>query len=481
MIRNFLRTILLLFAATSLVLGSFPATTHATFPGENGKINALQHGRIVQHDGCSTDTSQLGQTLFDNNLTNPTKINLGSGGQYENVGKISWAPDGSQYTFASVFQYKVGIANADGSSIAGPNGGYQMSVDPANASTTSWSPDGITLGIGSYGALHTFKFGDNYGGYSRLVTYNFSGFADMSWSPKGDYIAFVKQSTGEPMRDQIGIIQSDGTAAQLFPKSPSTSDDQDPDWSPDGNKIVFASNRSQLGTNEGNEPTQLFTMNPDGTGAVQMTSNYAYRYEHPVWSPDGTKILATRTTIGTTDPMDLVILDAGTGSQLSIYTPACNVGFSSIGWQPLGKAKIYRLANWKTQERLFTSRAEAVTIPQNHDGWILEGAAFPVYDSNEPGASPIYRLANWKTHERLFTTSSVERDYALAHYPGWVSEGIAFHATSTAGAGLIPVYRLANWKTHERLFTTSATERDYALAHYEGWVSEGIAFYAPSN
>jgi hypothetical protein len=45
----------------------------------------------------------------------------------------------------------------------------------------------------------------------------------------------------------------------------------------------------------------------------------------------------------------------------------------------------------------------------------------------EASSMPVYRLANWKTHERLFTTSVGERNYAVAHYDGWVSEGIAFY------------------------------------------------------
>jgi hypothetical protein len=90
----------------------------------------------------------------------------------------------------------------------------------------------------------------------------------------------------------------------------------------------------------------------------------------------------------------------------------------------------------------------------------------------------VYRLANWITHERLFTTSAKERDNAVAKIPGWVYEGVAFYAPPSSATGSVPIYRLANWITHERQFTTSAAERDHAVAKIPGWVYEGVAFYA---
>jgi hypothetical protein len=86
----------------------------------------------------------------------------------------------------------------------------------------------------------------------------------------------------------------------------------------------------------------------------------------------------------------------------------------------------------------------------------------------------VYRLANWKTHERLFTTDWNEVSY-IKDKNGWVYEGVAFYADSSG----ISVYRMANWMTHERLFTTDANERD-VIRDKNGWVYEGVAFYAPS-
>jgi Tol biopolymer transport system component len=39
--------------------------------------------------------------------------------------------------------------------------------------------------------------------------------------------------------------------------------------------------------------SELFTVNPDGTGLIQVTHNATYEYD-PAWSPDGTRIASVR-------------------------------------------------------------------------------------------------------------------------------------------------------------------------------------------
>ena len=59
----------------------------------------------------------------------------------------------------------------------------------------------------------------------------------------------------------------------------------EPAWSPDGDKIGFASRRA--GTSD------IYVMNADGTGTVRLTSTKDDD-SHPTWSPDGTKIAFAR-------------------------------------------------------------------------------------------------------------------------------------------------------------------------------------------
>src|SRR5215218_11181009 len=48
-------------------------------------------------------------------------------------------------------------------------------------------------------------------------------------------------------------------------------------------KIVFQSNREGVGS-------QIFTMNPDGSGVVNLSNIVGQNGAQPVWSPDGSKI-----------------------------------------------------------------------------------------------------------------------------------------------------------------------------------------------
>jgi len=165
--------------------------------------------------------------------------------------------------------------------------------------------------------------------------------------------------------------------------------------------------------------------------------------------------------------------DSGSGTNIINISASTGANFSIV---PAGSASLYRMANWKTKERLFTtSWPEVIAAQENDSGWIYEAIAMNVYSATGANRTPVYRMANWKTKERLFTTDYNEAQYALSHYEGWVNEGIAFYAsTNTANT---PVYRLANFITKERLFTTDANERN-TIKDKNGWVYEGIAFYA---
>ena len=64
--------------------------------------------------------------------------------------------------------------------------------------------------------------------------------------------------------------------------------DDDPNWSPDGQKIVFTSYVNDPSTTV--TPAEIYMMNADGSGVTQMTSD-GIEKRGPAWSPDGTRIL----------------------------------------------------------------------------------------------------------------------------------------------------------------------------------------------
>lgn len=61
-----------------------------------------------------------------------------------------------------------------------------------------------------------------------------------------------------------------------------------PDWSPDGSQILFISPDPSLGH------TQVYRIDPDGTGLTELTHSTAMDNDNATWSPDGSKILVSR-------------------------------------------------------------------------------------------------------------------------------------------------------------------------------------------
>jgi len=98
-----------------------------------------------------------------------------------------------------------------------------------------------------------------------------------NFSPDGTKIAFESNRDGN---NEIYIMNADGTGQTNLTNS--AGNDYRPMFSPDGTKIVFYSDRD--GDNE------IYTMNTDGSSLAQLTNNVG-RDDEPSYSPDGTKIL----------------------------------------------------------------------------------------------------------------------------------------------------------------------------------------------
>lgn len=124
-----------------------------------------------------------------------------------------------------------------------------------------------------------------------------------SWSPEGSKIVFAS-NMGQGSDYDIFVMNSDGTNKVNITSSDSL--ELDPSWSPDGSKIAFISNRGDDTDNE------VYVMNPDGTGVIQLTDNTAAD-TFLEWSPDGSKIAFTSNRGGNEDIY--IMNNDGTGTQ----------------------------------------------------------------------------------------------------------------------------------------------------------------------
>ena len=108
---------------------------------------------------------------------------------------------------------------------------------------------------------------------------------------------------------EIYVINADGSGQRNLSREWGL-DDILPVWSPDGQRIAFASKR------DGN--WELYVMNADGSGKRNLTRNAAndYLYGANPWSPDGRKLVFGRDRNGDGGSDDIYVINAdGSGER----------------------------------------------------------------------------------------------------------------------------------------------------------------------
>jgi Tol biopolymer transport system component/predicted small lipoprotein YifL len=232
----------------------------------------------------------------------------------------AWSPDGSKiiFTFNGNAPGDIFLMNADGTGLK------QLThcTEPClGMGVTAWSPDGKTIAYSEGdGPPRPNSDGDPAvaplwimqadGSHPVQLTHPPlpTSFADdgPSWSPDGTRLVFERNHvTGQTYDDQaLFVINRDGTGLkQLTAWGELKAGNAH--WSPDGQRIVFQSFGS---FQEGSTP-QLYTIFPDGTHLMQLTTNE--RNTWPAWSPDGTKIIfAHRSTTAADQNAHLYVMNA---------------------------------------------------------------------------------------------------------------------------------------------------------------------------
>src|SRR6266545_3825811 len=172
-----------------------------------------------------------------------------------------------------------------------------------------------------------------------------------TWSPDGRNIAFHASAsgTGRPINALPGAATTDsdifvlnvddflkkGTRPKNITNNPAAVDD-DPDWSPRGQRIVFTSHAvtdntdTSLAFPGGNHVTaEIYVINADRTDKPTRLTNNAEEERAPSWSPDGRRIVFCCRRGG--PDFEICVMNAdGTGEKQLSFPPGLN-GFPNWG------------------------------------------------------------------------------------------------------------------------------------------------------
>jgi len=105
----------------------------------------------------------------------------------------------------------------------------------------------------------------------------------------------------------VYTINPDGTGLRQLTHVGAAQAAGAPDWSPSGDKIVYASNQTG--------DYRIWVMNADGSGQARVADDPGFADLDPAWSPDGTRILFSRCDdhVGFILTCDLEVMNAAGG------------------------------------------------------------------------------------------------------------------------------------------------------------------------
>lgn len=223
-----------------------------------------------------------------------------------------------------------------------------------------------------------------------------------SWSNDGRKIAFETTRSGN---SEIFTMDADGANPVNVTNDPAI--DRHPTFSADGRRIAFESTRTAgTGVNNPEGDLEIYTIGPDGVGVAQLTFNATFDIQ-PEWSPNGRRIAFASFRDGT---YDVFTMNADGSDQVNrTKDPGQDYGHS---WSHDGKriafnssrggpTEVYTMrANGKKPTRLttnglptdsepaFSPNGRTIAFQSDRDG------NFEIYAMSDDGKNPVNLTSN---------------------------------------------------------------------------------------
>jgi eukaryotic-like serine/threonine-protein kinase len=198
------------------------------------------------------------------------------------------SPDGRTLIFIRASSFSAAaicrMALAVGATAAGPV--VQLGPPTAWRTNPAWLEDGREIVFAQsdifFGAFTLWRMEAAVGAVARRL--ELAG-EDASWpavSPRGSRLAFSVGTSDENIW-RVAVGENGSRLSNPEKLIASTRDDKVAQYSPDGKRIVFTSNRSGV--------HEVWVADADGANPVQLTSFGRGLAGSPRWSPDGTHIV----------------------------------------------------------------------------------------------------------------------------------------------------------------------------------------------
>jgi TolB protein len=174
-----------------------------------------------------------------------------------------------------------------------------------------------------------------------------------SWSPDSKDVVFHASASGSgtPIRMDPGSATTDsdlfvatiddvlaGIEAPVNLTNSAHLIEDDADWSPDGERIVYTRHADSDDPRFSNT-AEIYVLSADGTGTPERLTNNVEEERGPAWSPDGERILFSCRVGGGMADFEICVMNADGGGLVQLTNNT--VGDLTATWSPDGEQIVF--------------------------------------------------------------------------------------------------------------------------------------------